>query len=195
MLKLNVGCGDKHLEGFMNLDLPEFDATKKWNMKTGSIDVVNMDCVLPHIQDGKKLDFLIRETARVLKPSTGIFTFSVPDWRQPEEALQDVYHYRLIGPRTFWHYTGHDTNRPLEASGNYFMKPTWKWRPVEPGNLEGYVHPLVQVLDFTNLGAIPLGKSKMNALTHFAIRTRQRWMLRSGRLNWTMKRNGEPWRK
>lgn len=195
-LRLNIGCGDKFLPGFYNLDLPEFDATKRscWKkFETGSIGQVNMDCVLPHIQSGKDLDTLIQEVARVLKPEQGIFSFSAPDWRKPSEGLQDVHHYRLIGPRTFWHYTREEsvTDRPLEASGVWFESPKWKHRRVDPKNLEGYAHPIIEAI--VPLTGLPIGQSRMTVATHWAIRSKARFALRSGRLDWRMKRNGKPW--
>lgn len=189
--RLNIGAGDKPLPGFLNVDLPEFDATKPWPIETGSLIQVNADCVLPHIKDGEALDQLINECARVLAPNDGVFTFSVPDWRRPAEALQDVHHYRLIGPRTFYHYCNEPTKRPVEASGNWFQKPTWKYRRVEPDNVEGYLHPLMEGL--LPLSTIRLGSTRMTWGTHLAMRLNATPLLRSGRLNWSMKRNGRVW--
>lgn len=189
--RINVGCGDVPLKGFANFDVEDFDAcVAPWPFSTASIEQVNMDCVLPHIPQpghGERdpFDVLINETARVLTPDVGLFTFSVPDWRKPVDALQDVYHYRIIGPRTFHHYAVATANRPLEAKGLWFQKPTWTHRQIQDGALEGESKVLP--------GLLRVGQSNLGVLSHLAFRLKASWLLRTGRLDWSMKRNGSEW--
>lgn len=187
-MKLNLGAGDKPIAGWTNVDLYDFDATDTWPYPSGFIEAVNADCLLPHIPPGESgktdpLDRLLMECARCLKPN-GVFTFSAPDWRDPSNALGDLYHYRLISPRTFWHFWNEETNRPLEARGNFFMKPSWKVRRIQE-QIEGESRFLP--------GLLRMGTSDLGVLTHLAFRFNARWALKSGRLDWTMKRNGRKW--
>lgn len=186
-MRINIGCGDKFLTGWVNLDLP-FDATQPWPFMTASLQAINADCVLPHIPPPKSgeldpLANLFSEVARCLKPG-GVFTFSAPDWRKPSEALQDVYHYRLIGPRTLWHCWNPSPNRPLEVQANWFLKPSFQPRKIGIP-LEG------ESRIFPNL--LPMGLNKAGVLTHLAYRLNWRFLLQSGRLDWRMERNGVEW--
>jgi hypothetical protein len=129
---INLGAGDKPLpEPWRNYDLPDFNvATDQWPFPDSSINRVNADCLLPHIappRNGEMDGFhhFMLQLARVLKPG-GLFTFTAPDWRDPKNALTDVYHYRLIGPRSFYHFTKEPTNRPLGANGVYFTNLKFK---------------------------------------------------------------------
>jgi len=193
-MKLNIGAGDIHLEGWTNTDVNDFDITKRWPYKNESADAVNADCVLPHIPfplsgQPDPLDNVIKECARVLVPC-GYFTFSCPDWRNPSEALTDVYHYRIIGPRTFYHYTHENKNlRPLEASGHYFERPTWFVKPVASYemSLDSESKFLPNFLRFA--------KYNKGLFTYIFIALRLWPLLNSGRIQWTMKRNTNPFKR
>ena len=82
-MKINIGCGDKKVEGFVNVDLygePDVrcDLFKfPWPFEDNSIDTVFSEHFLEHVDDYEKT---ILEIHRVLKPG-GLMHFKVPHFR------------------------------------------------------------------------------------------------------------------
>ena len=84
MQKINLGCGRKKLDGYVNVDYsavvnPDlvWDLEKKpYPFETSSIDEVYMEHCLEHIDD---IRLCIREIYRILKPG-GKFRFWVPHY-------------------------------------------------------------------------------------------------------------------
>lgn len=97
-MKLNLGCGDRLLDGWENVDFyyPKADRkvdlfTFPWPWETSSVDAVAMSHFLEHVPD---LDRTILEVHRILKPN-GEFRVTVP------HAHNSIAH--SIGHR--WHFT------------------------------------------------------------------------------------------
>jgi len=103
--KLNLGCGKKHLPGFINIDIkqpadlilnlgidefPYFD---------GTIKLVTCEGLLEQI---KNLTFLMNEVHRVLEPN-GIFQGYVPNARC-QTAFQDPETKRFFNKETFTYF-------------------------------------------------------------------------------------------
>lgn len=87
-MKLNIGCEDYPLEGFENLDLPEFDMKKMpWPYKGGSISMIVMSHVLEHVPR-KNAMRVLREAKRVLEPG-GVIHIAVPDMDLYIDAVED----------------------------------------------------------------------------------------------------------
>ncbi len=70
-MKLNLGCGENPMEGFVNVDFFKTDATvlcnlnkPNWDFKNKSVDFINSDFVLEHIRN---LDIFVDECYRILK--------------------------------------------------------------------------------------------------------------------------------
>lgn len=84
-MKLNLGCGDKKREGYVNVDnCGESDFTQDlsvfpWPWVDGSVDEVFSEHFLEHVYDYEKT---ILEIHRVLKPG-GLLWFKVPHFRAP----------------------------------------------------------------------------------------------------------------
>lgn len=183
-MKVNIGAGDKPLEGWVNVDLEDFDATKRWPYPDASLAIVNADCLLPHFPppgpgERDPLDSFLVEAARCLHPG-GELRLTAPDYRVPCEALGDVYHYRLITPRTFYHFTQEETERPLEAGGLYFELPSVKRVPLDDA-AGGVPRVLSQFLR--------LGPWQEPILKIVARKLGLKFLLRSTHLSWTLKRN------
>jgi hypothetical protein len=77
-LRLNLGSGDRHLDGYVNLDHKGGDEVYPLHSGTGSVDEVRASHILEHFshtQIGRVLD----EWVRVLKPG-GVLKVAVPDF-------------------------------------------------------------------------------------------------------------------
>jgi SAM-dependent methyltransferase len=107
-LKLNLGCGKLHKDGFVNVDLKEPAdelvnlAHEKWPWPDGTIDALEADNLLEHFDNDEFMRFL-NEAHRVLKPG-GRFWWKVPnalDW--PDGAFGDPTHKRYFFPRSFYY--------------------------------------------------------------------------------------------
>jgi len=84
-MKLNLGCGDKKMDGYINIDVcgtPDvcFDLSCfPWPFEDNSADEVFSSHFLEHVLDYEKT---ILEIHRILKPD-GIIHFHVPHFRNP----------------------------------------------------------------------------------------------------------------
>lgn len=98
-VRLNIGAGDKNMDGYTPFDIKNGDdATKPLPYEDGSIDEVYASHVLEHI-DPRLIPAVVKDWARVLKPG-GIMRIAVPDIaaigrdRNIENAwLMDLYIY------------------------------------------------------------------------------------------------------
>jgi predicted SAM-dependent methyltransferase len=91
MRKVNLGCGENHLDGWENYD-KDMNITKKLNFDDSSVDFILAEHVFEHITPLQGL-FFIRECHRVLKPN-GVLRLCVPviDYvikRHDEEYLKN----------------------------------------------------------------------------------------------------------
>ena len=84
-MKLNLGCGDKKKEGYINIDtcgMPDmcYDlSTFPWPFEDSSADEIFSSHFLEHVLDYERT---ILEIHRILKPD-GIIHFHVPHFRNP----------------------------------------------------------------------------------------------------------------
>lgn len=94
-MKLNLGCGSKILDGYVNIDQNcgdiKFDLSKKWPLDDDSADEILMDHVLEHLN----LEHVYQEVWRVLK-NNGIWDVWVPHCNSPYRcSLGHVRDYSL----------------------------------------------------------------------------------------------------
>jgi predicted SAM-dependent methyltransferase len=95
-LRLNLGCSDRHVAGFLNVDLKPpcdqiVDLTKVWPWVDSSVDAVQAFDIFEHLPD--KIHTM-NECWRVLKPGANLDLF-VPT-TDGRGAFQDPTH------RSFW---------------------------------------------------------------------------------------------
>jgi len=107
--RINVGCGNQRIPGFVGIDrvaTPAADVvrdiTRGLPFEDSSIDEIYCDNVLEHIGPGEDFIFVLNELYRVLKPG-GLATIIVPDARS-QAAWQDPTHHRAFVPRSalYW---------------------------------------------------------------------------------------------
>ncbi len=107
--RLNVGCGNQKMAGWIGIDRVKTaaagivrDITRGLPFDDSSVDEIFCDNVLEHIGPSDDFVFLLNEFYRVLKPG-GLATIIVPDGRS-QAAWQDPTHQRAFVPRSalYW---------------------------------------------------------------------------------------------
>jgi predicted SAM-dependent methyltransferase len=82
-LKINVGCGAKRKEGWVNLDLHpaadiRTDARRRLPVRSGSANLIYSEHFFEHLEYPEETTAFLKESLRVLAP-VGIFSVGVPD--------------------------------------------------------------------------------------------------------------------
>jgi len=83
-VKLNLGCGPKRKEGWVNIDLFEsaadlqLDLRLDWPFPDGSVSYIYSEHVFEHFEIHFEVPHFLQEALRVLEPG-GIFDVVVPD--------------------------------------------------------------------------------------------------------------------
>jgi Glycosyl transferase family 2/Methyltransferase domain len=104
MLKLNLGCSDRHLPGYVNVDVvmpADFlvDLSRRWPWEDSSVDEIVAEDIIEHLQ--YKITTM-NELWRVLKPG-GRVRIAVPTTDGPG-AFQDPTHVSFWNRRSFLYY-------------------------------------------------------------------------------------------
>lgn len=105
-MKLNLGCGNKKLTGYVNVDKYKTDSTdlicdleNTWPWESNSIDEIIMEHSLEHMgQTLNEFKNIITEIYRVLK-NKGVIKITVPHFRH-DNFWHDPTHVRVITPTT-----------------------------------------------------------------------------------------------
>jgi len=104
-MKLNIGCADALIAGFVNIDIAphpgvqEADLRQPWPWADGSIDYVRAWDIIEHLPD--KI-FTMNEIWRVLRPE-GTVEIAVPT-TDGSGAFQDPTHVSFWNRRSFLYY-------------------------------------------------------------------------------------------
>tara|TARA_A100001201_G_scaffold141470_1_gene137023 strand:- start:4893 stop:5432 length:540 start_codon:yes stop_codon:yes gene_type:complete len=147
MKKINLGCFDKKLPGFTNVDIREDvnpdivdDIFKLEKFKDGSVDLIYCSHALEHL-DYEETEKALNNWYRVLKPK-GTIRLSVPDL----EAIFSHYIYykdlnsmmhMLYGSQRHpfdYHKNGWDFHRMQEdlTKHGFIDIRLWDWRRTDP---------------------------------------------------------------
>ena len=130
-MKLHLGCGTKHIEGYTNIDaryLPGVDEVNNIkylrNYKPNTVDIIYACHVLEHV--GRyEVEGVLKRWFEMLKPG-GILRLAVPDF----ESIVEAYHYYgdiekimglLYGGQDYegnFHYTTFDENHLTKLLSN-----------------------------------------------------------------------------
>lgn len=131
-MRLNIGCGKQHLEGYVNIDISgyckpdrELDIRGGLPFVQDSIEEIIANGVLEMILPNEEFRFVLNELWRVLK-STGILKGQVPGF-QPEKnnfknIFYDPFDHRFFQKDTFSYWT-HDAHAYREFGTNYGFQP------------------------------------------------------------------------
>jgi len=107
-MRLNLGCSDRHLAGFVNVDIVPpadelVDLTKPWPWGDDSVSLIEAEDIIEHLPD--KIHTM-NEIWRVLCPG-GDVRISVPTTDGPG-AWQDPGHVSYWNRNSFLYYTDGD---------------------------------------------------------------------------------------
>jgi SAM-dependent methyltransferase len=194
---LNVGCGNDRRPGWVNVDLPDFDAgSRPWPWPDDHFFRVYAGCLLPHLApstgaEEDPLHVAITEAYRVLAPG-GVFEVTAPDPRSTREALAAVHHYRLISPTTFTGYLATNSSGQKRgvkyASGGPFesMRVSWGEHGTSRDDKAGRPLGVSRILP----DLMPLGTYKLGVFTHVFRRLRLTWLLRGDKIRIVLRKPG-----
>jgi len=117
-MKLNLGCGKTHLEGFVNVDYrasPSVDqvvdlTVHPWPWLDNSVDYIIASHFLEHLP-GYELGAAMDEIHRILRPG-GTLYVAVP---YRERGPYNPYHFHVFNRQTFNTWTAHVDKRDPSA--------------------------------------------------------------------------------
>jgi len=106
-MKLNLGCGDKKIEGFLGLDKIKTEATdEKWDLDVfpypfpdNSVEEILMDNVLEHLED---VILTMEEIYRICKPGAKV-RINVPYFKS-NSAFTDPTHKHFFTENSFKYF-------------------------------------------------------------------------------------------
>jgi len=108
-MKINIGCGNKYLDGYKNIDISNkvkadeyYDICKGIKEKDNSIDEILAEGVLEQISSNEQFVFVLNECHRVLK-TDGILIGQVPSTSLHVLCL-DPFDRRWFLPDTFKYF-------------------------------------------------------------------------------------------
>ena len=117
MIKLNIGSGDKQVEGFEGVDKMDYGQKYVFNIESYSdwylnfpddscVDEIYTSHFLEHVRD---INLVMFEIWRVLKPNATV-TIIVPYYRC-ESAFRDPSHVRFFTEHTFRYFNKEHAKR------------------------------------------------------------------------------------
>ena len=128
-LKLNLGCGARKLEGYVNVDIQPAEspdvvtdlARDRWPWSDGSVDEVAAEHILEHLYPREFLHFM-RELWRVCKPGAKV-KLLLPHPRH-DIFLNDPTHVNPVMPASLFGFS-REHDAALQKAG-ITLTPFWK---------------------------------------------------------------------
>lgn len=165
-MKLNLGCGPRKMEGFINVDIRKEmstdvvdDIRTLVSFKDGTADLIYACHVLEHFKKNERLEVLKR-WQEVLKPG-GILRIAVPDFY----AVAHSYLTKIVPLEKLWsslngsqrhdydfHYHCYDFDslkQDLEMVG-FSSVHRYDWRKTEHANVDDYSQAYYPHMDKEN---------------------------------------------
>jgi predicted SAM-dependent methyltransferase len=164
-MKLHLGCGKRHIPGFVHVDAIAFphvdhvrDVTELSCFGTDSCDLIYACHILEHFPR-ERVGHVLKEWRRVLRPG-GVLRIAVPDF----EAACEVYMRTkdlglVIGPlygrqdhQHNFHYNTFDfatAKRVLEGIGFADVR-RWDWRETEHSDVDDFSQAYIPHMDKEN---------------------------------------------
>ena len=150
-MKLNIGAGIKHLEGYESCDIRPFEGTKyvfnagkdRWVFEDNSVSEIVAFHVFEHMYS-EEVFFAIDEAWRVLE-LTGSLYIEVPDGRSKLYYLHPD-HKRAFTPDTFGFWMVPDNEGHVDVHS--FPRTFWWVEVIEGGDPEK--NPVVKVRMYPN---------------------------------------------
>jgi predicted SAM-dependent methyltransferase len=164
-MKLHLGCGEKHIKGFINVDVRKLngvdlvDDIKKLNsFEKESVDLIYASHVLEHIGRREYVSVLSR-WYDLLKVS-GKLRIAVPDFEKVVEHYNEnknlpVLRGFLYGGQTYeqnYHYCTWDFNTLSEDLKNLGFKNVYRydWTSTEHANIDDFSQSYLPHMDKIN---------------------------------------------
>jgi predicted SAM-dependent methyltransferase len=164
-MKLHLGCGEKHIEGYVNIDIRPMDSVDKVDnikylrsFKENSIDVIYSSSVLEHFIRWEYKNVL-RRWYEILKPE-GVLRLGVPDFEAivsyyMENRDLDAVMGLLYGGQDYeqnFHYVCWDFRRlkkDLEEIG-FKNIHRYDWRETEHSHIDDFSQAYLPHMDKEN---------------------------------------------
>lgn len=110
-MKINLGCSDRHLAGYVNVDRVHpadvvTDLSERWPWEDSSVGEIVAHDIIEHLPD--KI-LTMNEAYRVLRHG-GLLKIIVPTTDGPG-AFMDPTHVSFWCRQSFWYYTHGDAHR------------------------------------------------------------------------------------
>lgn len=163
-MKLHLGCGTKHIEGWVNVDARPLegvdlvDDIRLTSLEPNSADVIYASHVLEHIGRLEYMEVLARWFT-LLKPG-GILRVAVPDMEQVVNHYNEFQNLIILrgflwGGQTYaqnYHYCGWDfkTLRADLASVGFQKIYRYDWRNTEHAHIDDFSQTYLPHMDKTN---------------------------------------------
>lgn len=163
--KLHLGCADKIIPGFINIDFRNLqgidvccDVTRLSPFENDSIDLIYACHVLEHIPRPKTFNTLL-EWNRVLKPG-GLLRLAVPDWESTveifrrtvdyENLLNWIYGGREYGENVHYRQFTFSGLKTLLIEAGFKRVLRYDWRRTEHANIDDFSKAYMPHMDFEN---------------------------------------------
>lgn len=164
-MKLHLGCGEKHIEGFLNIDARELegvdivdDVKTLTRFKKNSIELIYASHILEHIKRLEYLDVL-RRWYDILEEG-GVLRLAIPDMEKVFEHYAKNKDLKLLqgflwGGQTYdfnYHYFGWDfktIDEDLKSIGFSIVRK-YNWRDTEHSDIDDFSQCYLPHMDKEN---------------------------------------------